>query len=299
MASLTKQPVLRNDKHAKEVAGFRLPRWDRSGNAQDTEPAEPATQVEDLAAEDIAPPTVAEITSLREDAYNEGFESGYATGLAQGKQEGKAQGLQEGKVEGHTAGLAAGSEAAKAEALVEEREKTDQKLAVLQAVSEQLQQHLAREQPALQEALLNLAMRIAQQVLQEELRLKPEHILSLVQTAVNSLPSPDQKLTIYLNPSDLDLVTSIAQPHWTLTADGQLSRGGCRVKAGFSYIDYSLEQRFDTAVSDLSVAAAEPQETEPVAATAHHEQAMLTEPEASDSSAATAGETATGPDGAD
>jgi len=249
--SSSNKSVLRSNK-VNEVEKLSLPKWDQNGNLVKKPAKRPVKQtVKEVKQEEIKAPTVKELEKIREDAYNEGFEQGYENGMAQGQrsglESGRAEGVTQGQEEGRLKGLTEGTE----QALQEEREKSDQKLQIFTSLSLALKDQVAVEQTELEKALLALSVRIARQVLQDELRTKPGHISNIVHAAVQSLPNPDEKLTLFLNPDEIDFVASFAESHWVLSADETVSLGGCKIKSGFSYIDYTLEHRFDTAVTHL------------------------------------------------
>ncbi|EAR07997.1 flagellar assembly protein FliH [Reinekea blandensis] len=259
MSVTHKGVVRRNDA---DIEDYNLPRWDKDGNlVKPARAPEKATEVEDVAEQDIKMPTLAEIEAIREAAYNEGFEQGYEGGMKEGHRTGEQSGLQQGHEQGYQDGLAQGREEGLNQALTEEREKTDQKLAVLDAVSETLKGQVQQEQEALKEALLALSVRIARQVVQDELRLEPNHIAQVVHAAVQSLPNPDDRLTVQVHPDDLPVVRDMAESHWTLETTEEVAVGGCIVKSGYSLVDYTLEHRFSNAVAHFlsELAPADPE----------------------------------------
>lgn len=252
--STTKTKILRD---ATGVSELNLPKWDRQGNdvkAPVTVRADsPVVQTvtPDIEEESIQAPTVKELEQIREDAYNEGFEQGYEQGLKQGAAEGKTQGITEGTEQGYQDGMAQGIEVGQAQALEEGTKATEQSLAVFQSMSDALAEYRHEDEQELEKALGALAVRIARQVVQDELRTKPSHINSLVHAAVQALPNPDEKLTIRLNPIDYEFVAASSETNWELVSDDDIRAGGCTVKSGYSYIDYTLEHRFETAVKQL------------------------------------------------
>ncbi|MFQ3232060.1 FliH/SctL family protein [Reinekea sp.] len=252
--STTKKKILRD---ATGVSELNLPKWDRDGNdVKQKVVAQPKAAVvqtvtPDIEEETISAPTVKELEQIREDAYNEGFEQGYEQGLKQGNAEGKTQGIEQGTELGHQEGLSQGLEVGQAQALEEGRKATKQSVRVFQEMTEALLSYRQEDEKELETALGALAVRIARQVVQDELRTKPSHINSLVSAAVQALPNPDDKLTIRLNPIDYEFVESNSESNWELVSDDQISAGGCTIKSGYSYIDYTLEHRFETAVKQL------------------------------------------------
>lgn len=237
-----------------DVENLKLPKWDRDGNLVNKTKPKPKQRavtesIADVDVEQVKAPTLKELEAIQESAYNEGFEQGYQNGLAQGTREGKTEGLQTGKAEGRELGLEEGKKAGQAQALAEEQKKTDEKLQVLESISEELKKQIPQEQKELEQALLALAIRLARQVLQDEIKANPKHIESIVHAAVQSLPNPDDKLTVSVNSNDFDLVTQFADSHWKIVSDDKITQGGCEVKSGYSYIDYTLEHRFGSAIS--------------------------------------------------
>ncbi|MDN3649362.1 FliH/SctL family protein [Reinekea marina] len=252
--STTKKKVMRD---ASGVSELNLPKWDKNGNAvQSPEPKKPTAKViptvtPDIEEESISAPTVKELEKIREDAYNEGFEQGYEQGLKQGNTEGHTQGLEKGLEEGKEKGLAEGRETGHAQALAEGKAETAKALEVFKSISSALQEYRTEDELEIEKALGVLAVKIARQVVQDELRTKPSHIKQVVHAAVQALPNPDEKLTLRINPVDLEFVKSTAETNWQLQSDEAIRSGGCTVKSGFSYVDYTLEHRFETAVKQL------------------------------------------------
>lgn len=250
---MASKPPLHPDEMETEldVEAYRLPRWDAQGNLIDDRPKPIATITEDVEDVQLQPPTAEEIRQIHDAAYNEGFESGYQQGMKQGQQEGHKAGHQEGYAAGEEVGRGVGEQAGYDAALKTEQARIAESVAPLQDVLTQLQNLLPKQEADLQVGMVALAVRLARNLFDAELALKPDHIQALVHNAVQALPNADERLTIELHPDDLALVETMADSHWTLQADPELSRGGCRVRSRFSYIDYSLEHRFRQQVSNL------------------------------------------------
>ena len=100
--------------------------------------------------------------------------------------------------------------------------------------------------------LLKTAVAIARQIVNKELSLRPELLIEFVEFVLAEADET-QHLTIYLNPSDLDLMKKSANldeimeqsdRSLTLKADQQLERGGCRAESLIQLLDASMEARF-------------------------------------------------------
>jgi len=249
------KPILRR-KDVISAANLPLVKWDKNGLVVDGAPkakasAEVVESVDEVAHEAIKAPTVKELESIREDAYNEGFEQGFESGMTQGHSAGQTEGHAEGLIAGQEKGTEQGLAAGTAKGELAEAKKNKEKLAVFEALTAAFKAQMPHEQAELEQALLSLSIRIARQIIRDELRAEPSHIAAVVHAAVQSLPNPDEKLTLSVNPSELEFVTSFAEKHWQLEGDVKVSVGGCKIKTQYSYVDYTLEHRFDAAVRHL------------------------------------------------
>lgn len=174
----------------------------------------------------VSPLTAEQVEQVREAAHREGFE----------------QGQREGLTAGHAEGLA------RAEA--ELRAQTGQ----VQALVQQLLQPARDEQAALEAALIDLVIRISESVIGRELMVDGSVIAGLVRDAVAALPEGHARINITLNPEDLKTLESngfVRDESWNLLADTALAPGGCRVAAGDSLIDYTVDERFRKQVESL------------------------------------------------
>ena len=249
------KPILRR-KDVISAANLPLVKWDKNGLVVHGAPkakasAEVVESVDEVAHETIKAPTVKELESIREDAYNEGFEQGFESGMTQGHSAGQTEGHAEGLIAGQEKGTEQGLAAGTAKGELAEAKKNKEKLAVFEALTAAFKAQMPHEQAELEQALLSLSIRIARQIIRDELRAEPSHIAAVVHAAVQSLPNPDEKLTLSVNPSELEFVTSFAEKHWQLEGDVKVSVGGCKIKTQYSYVDYTLEHRFDAAVRHL------------------------------------------------
>lgn len=148
----------------------------------------------------------------------------------------EAAAYEEGLARGHREGFAVGQKAALDQA---------QRL-------RQLVEHLARPLAGLDEGmerlLIDLAAAIAQRLLIEDLRIAPERVLELVQTALAALPPQVRKLRIHAHPEDAVLLREqlFAPPQIDslhVVDDRELQRGDCRLVTESSLVDGRLDQR--------------------------------------------------------
>lgn len=160
------------------------------------------------------------------------------------KEEGYAVGFQEGR----TAGYKEGRESAETEVKAEVA-RLQMLLSKLECDLHEIDQHVAND-------LLDLAIALAKKVVAQALALNPNLIIPVVQEAIRSLPSAADHPRLFLHPDDATLITAhlshqIEQDHWQIREDPQIARGGCRIEAGGSEINASLETRWQRALAAI------------------------------------------------
>lgn len=169
-------------------------------------------------------PTAEELERVHHDAHSEGYEAGFREGMAAGYKTGEAQAREE------------------AQRLAELSQSFD-------AAIRNLEQELGRD-------LLALALDISKQMLRHALRVKPELLLPVVRSAMESLPQNVQHPHIHLNPEDLVLVrdaigSELAHAGWRLVDDPRIARGGCLIETSAAEVDASLPSRWQRIATAL------------------------------------------------
>lgn len=154
----------------------------------------------------------------------------------------------DGRKAGYEAGYQEGTAAARAE--------TETQIQQLNAVLSHLADPIAACDDAVEEALLALVMAVARQLVRRELSIEPREIVAVVREAIAVLPGRDQEARVYLHPEDAELLRVAAaasggETSWRLVDDPTLTRGGCRVEAGASLVDASVENRLSTVVAHV------------------------------------------------
>ncbi len=99
--------------------------------------------------------------------------------------------------------------------------------------------------------LIRTSIGIARQIVNREVRLSPEIVADSVKTLVEEAQD-HSTLTVYLNPNDLEIVekrgglaTGPNGKRFSLKADKDLERGGCRVESAIQLLDASLAGLFE------------------------------------------------------
>jgi len=183
-------------------------------------------EIPDVSSGTLELPTAEEIERIEALAYKEGLKSGYDKGFEKG--------LTEAQLE-----------------INQRCNYLDKILGFLHGPLEDLDEKVT-------EQLFQLAMTVAGQLIRRELHTEPGEIIAVVREAMASLPIAERKVNIFLHPDDASIVRdtlslnhdSDSQP-WHIIEDPLLSRGGCRLQAGQSYIDASVEKRLNRIIATL------------------------------------------------
>lgn len=149
---------------------------------------------------------------------------------------------QQARDEGYRVGFNEGQQTALAEA---------QKLATL---VQKLDEAITGMEGEVAEELLALSLEVSRQVVREAVRLQPEAILAVVKEALLQLPH--QHAMVYLQPDDAALVRihlgeQLAHAGHRIQDDPVLARGDCRIEAGNTRADATLESRWQRVVAGL------------------------------------------------
>ena len=149
---------------------------------------------------------------------------------------------QQARDEGYRVGFNEGQQTALAEA---------QKLS---ALVQRLDDAITGMEGEVAEELLALGLEVARQVVRETVRLQPEAILAVVKEALLQLPH--QHAMVYLHPDDAALVRihlgeQLAHAGHRIQDDPALERGDCRIEAGNTRADATLEGRWQRVVAGL------------------------------------------------
>lgn len=178
--------------------------------------------------------TLADIESIREQAYEEGFAKGREDGYAFGEKEGLQRGTQQG--------------------LDSAQETIDQQMILLESAIDCMQEPLENQREQLSELMVEMVEHVAAVVIDYEVKSSPDIILKAFSSALDLLPKQSEQVDININPLDKDHVQSVIpkrNSHWNLIPDEEISRGGCSIKTGGSLIEFQLDSRFRDVIEQL------------------------------------------------
>jgi flagellar assembly protein FliH len=159
-------------------------------------------------------------------------------------QKAKEEGFEAGRVEGRVAGLHEGIEQGKQKY----EDDVKQKISNLDSLINQLRNPMTHNGDELSESIARLVMEISRRVVLKELQLDQKQIVNVVRKALDALPHGANSIRIFLAPEDIEVIEHMAQVSsgtWHLTEDASLSSGGCRIETSTSFVDYTLEKRFN------------------------------------------------------
>jgi flagellar assembly protein FliH len=173
-------------------------------------------------------PTAEQIEQIHQQAHEEGYQAGHKAGHAEGYQGGYTEGAQQA------------------------RDEVQRMAEIMNALAQDMQ----RADKQISQDLLDLALEIARQMLQQALSVKPELLLSVVQSAISELPHFNQHAHLVLHPADAELVRThmgeqLSHSGWKIFEDAQMERGGCRLETAHSQIDATLATRWQRVVSSI------------------------------------------------
>ena len=168
--------------------------------------------------------SAAELESIQQQAYKEGFALGQKEGFEQTKQ------LMENNA------------------------------AALQSIIDVLSDPLKELDDDVVNQLAQLSMTVAKQVVRRELHTEQGEIVGIVREAMSALPASTRKITLNIHPDDAELIRSSFslgddsdsdELRWRVIEDPIITRGGCKISSENSSIDATVEGRLNRIISTL------------------------------------------------
>ncbi len=197
-------------------------------------------------------PELSEEEKARAEAWQQGYQEGLESGRAEGLQQGQQQGFEQGQQEG----LALAQQ--EAEQLSQQiRQQAEQALSAVTPLVTSLRQPLEMElDNTVNRAIATLVVQIARQVVRQEMALRPEHIVDVVQHLFQQLPMTDREVRLHLHPEDKVLLEGVAPLigsgfDWVMEADEEVKRGGCRISSRNFSADESVDNRLEESVRQV------------------------------------------------
>ncbi|MCL9781890.1 flagellar assembly protein FliH [Vibrio sp. S4M6] len=222
-------------KIAKDTAMNYDPGW--VPNFETEAPEEP----KELTEEDIE--------AIKQNAFQEGLHQGQEAGFKQGYDKGKEKGLEEGQKEGFEIGHKEGLDAS--------QELIQQQVQNFVSIANQFAQPLELMNAQVEKQLVDMVLTLTREVVHVEVQTNPQIILDTVKQSVESLPITGHQITIKLHPQDVEIVEQafpqdqLELRNWTLLSDPALNVGDVQIEAGESSVNYQMEERIRTVLSNF------------------------------------------------
>ena len=175
--------------------------------------------------------STADLDSLQQQAYQEGFDRGHREGLD-----------------------------AASQVMAEKADYLDQLMRALSQPLEDLDQSVEQE-------LLELVFTIVRQLVGADSSKNPTQIMTIVHEAIAMLPSASRNVQLHVHPHDAQLVQDSLSPaegesSWKLIEDASIGRGGCRVTTDTTQVDATMDARLNNIIAALAGGVSEEEITE-------------------------------------
>ncbi len=208
---------------------------------------------------EVEPITAEQLEAIRQDAYNEGLEQGLVEGRQKGEKlgfnEGNKTGLYEGKETGEKLGYDAGFLKGEKQAEADADNKSAELSSKLHSCMRNMEKAVNDQKEAIEEFLPELVILIAEAVVTEELSQGSEHIVNIVQQALNSLPTDTSGLTIECSQHDLEFLKNAqidSDFDAKIKSNEKIPAGGCKIHSRYSAIDFQLSERWGVIVKQYA-----------------------------------------------
>lgn len=192
---------------------------------EDVEIEESIEVVEDTQVQPFSAEELLEIRkSVELEAYQSGFEKGEKHGFESGEKKAKEE-----------------IEPQLLEAVAEIKTLTQN----ISDASQELDQEI-------EQLMVNCIVKLAESVIRRELTSSQDDIVNLVRESLLALPVSQESAEVALNSKDLELLNRYENTFdCSLVADDSVTQGSCRVKSLESLVEFNLEERIESAMSQF------------------------------------------------
>lgn len=123
-----------------------------------------------------------------------------------------------------------------------------EKMSLLDKICDEINYPLAAIDKQIQAKTADLAIAIAKQIIRRELTLDSGQVVSAVKQAISLIPSDNEMLSIYINPSDFSIVKEIfaqgtESSRINIIQDPTIDRGGCKATTQYSLVDLTINKQ--------------------------------------------------------
>lgn len=164
------------------------------------------------------PMTASKAQAIQEQAYQEGLELGRQAGLQQAEAE------------------------------------VNQLKAQMNHLMGQMVHPLQQQQAELEQALVHLSAGMAKALIKTLPQVDEQVMLGIARQALAELPDGHDNIRIMVHPSDADVLVDAARSQgesWQIVADPSMVSGGCVIRSEHSFVDFTLETRFQLMLEEM------------------------------------------------
>jgi len=168
------------------------------------------------------PMTASKVQMIQEQAYQEGLELG--------REAGREAGLQQAQAE------------------------INQTKAQLNHLMGQMIHPLQQQQQELEQALVHLSAGMARALIKSLPKIDEQVMLNIARQALAELPEGSENIRIMVHPSDVSMLVDAARQQgeeWQVLADPSLASGGCIIRSQHSFVDFTLDTRFQLMLEEM------------------------------------------------
>lgn len=180
----------------------------------------------------------AELTRLRQQAEQKGYQKGLAQGIDVGKKQGYQDGLSQGRQEGIEKGLA------------ESREQQKETVGRFNHMFHEFNDSLNNLDSVISSRLVQLALTAVRAILGKNSLLDNALLLEKIQLLLKQEKLFKGDTELWVNTGDFELVqenigTTLASLGWTLRGDDNILPGGCRITSDEGELDATMDTRWN------------------------------------------------------
>ncbi|MEH6358783.1 MAG: FliH/SctL family protein [Pseudomonadales bacterium] len=106
---------------------------------------------------------------------------------------------------------------------------------------------LQEQQHELEQALVHLSSGMARALIKNMPQIDEKVMLEVARQALAELPDGSENIRLIVHPNDAEVLKDVAIQQgesWQVIADASLVSGGCMVKSQHSFVDFTLDTRF-------------------------------------------------------
>ena len=109
-------------------------------------------------------------------------------------------------------------------------------------------------QHELEQALVHLSSGMARALIKNLPQIDEQVMLAVARQALAELPDGSENIQLLVHPNDAEVLLDAARQQgesWQIVADASLVSGGCIVKSQHSFVDFTLDTRFQLMLEEM------------------------------------------------